>query len=457
MSIVLPPQKTLAEMALEAGQKRYVSLETASKITGYTAEYLKRLCDLYRLEYRLRPDGDYAVEVEALLRETQTILISYEGIPFLETEILLDPHPKVEVPVPDIVTSAGETNMPPEEEAGASGMGNGVAEGMTMRPTEESRAGVLSFIGRSVVSDPDHPLKEVEEVPSHSAPVHVPIVDVSEHGVTVPPRSAPPVLTEVKVPEVVQVVEEKIGELTVVQPSFYRPLSTAVDATLHHDASPLFPTIPEKKPEVMVNEVPLPESPPAIAETPTPAPSVPMQPSQPSRQMTQILRSVPELTGVLEHREISPPAAHLLEKKITSARQVRHENAVGVFHGLSAMSLSPKASLPLLTERRPPLLSGRVVSMLAVLLLGLTLSAFLGLSARRTSSVSYDGGSIDENVAAVGAVPSEKQTTTALPVYPPSSISDAFSDEVLITSGENGKVEVSPILRDRVGNPVTSE
>ena len=76
-------------------EKKYVTLETGSKLSGYTQDYLERLCRLRKVGYRIRHDGQFVIELESLLQETQTILLSYDGIPFVDPGELADPLPEV--------------------------------------------------------------------------------------------------------------------------------------------------------------------------------------------------------------------------------------------------------------------------------------------------------------------------------------------------------------------------
>jgi hypothetical protein len=73
-------QKTLGQLSAERNDKKYVTLETAAKLSGYTKDYLERLCRLGKIEYRIWNNGQYVPELESLLKETHTILVSYEGV-----------------------------------------------------------------------------------------------------------------------------------------------------------------------------------------------------------------------------------------------------------------------------------------------------------------------------------------------------------------------------------------
>ncbi len=72
--------KTLAQLAAEHNEKKYVTLETASKLSGYTPSYIERLCRLGKVECRLWNNDQCVPELDSLLKETHTILVSYEGV-----------------------------------------------------------------------------------------------------------------------------------------------------------------------------------------------------------------------------------------------------------------------------------------------------------------------------------------------------------------------------------------
>src|SRR3989344_6375020 len=89
-------RKTLAELSSEVKEKKYVTLEVGSKISGYAPEYLDRWCRLDKVEHGLLAKGGFALELQSLLRETHTILISDIGIVFVEDKDLVAlPHVKV--------------------------------------------------------------------------------------------------------------------------------------------------------------------------------------------------------------------------------------------------------------------------------------------------------------------------------------------------------------------------
>lgn len=161
--------KTLSQLSDEAKEKRYVTLEVGAKVSGYTKDYLEHLCRLNKVEFSLWNKGQFVIELESLLTETHTILLSYEDINFVDKETLDDPTPQI---VTRILTERGGGV---ESLATASAASDEVREklkqkvhdGITqsvptfgeVNQTAESLGGepTLSRVGRSVVSDPLHP------------------------------------------------------------------------------------------------------------------------------------------------------------------------------------------------------------------------------------------------------------------------------------------------------------
>ena len=83
--------QTLAQLSLENKEAKYITIEMGSNISGYTKEYLERLCRLNKVIYRIWNNGAFVIELESLLKETHTILLSYEGITFVDKSELSDP------------------------------------------------------------------------------------------------------------------------------------------------------------------------------------------------------------------------------------------------------------------------------------------------------------------------------------------------------------------------------
>lgn len=96
-------RKTLAELSSEAKEKKYVTLEVGSKISGYTKEYLDRLCNLNKIDHRLWSKGGVVVELQSLLNATHTLLISDDEINFVDKRELVErPEENIAPPPPPI-------------------------------------------------------------------------------------------------------------------------------------------------------------------------------------------------------------------------------------------------------------------------------------------------------------------------------------------------------------------
>lgn len=156
--------KTLSQLSDEAKEKRYVSLETGAKISGYTKDYLERLCRLNKLEYRLWNHGEFVVELASLLAETHAILLSYEDINFIEKSLL---SPELAHTATAETSSSAESERSTKETAAAEAgilLSEKVAEGITQSvPTfrgvnlpasEGGKVSPFSFVGHAVVSSP---------------------------------------------------------------------------------------------------------------------------------------------------------------------------------------------------------------------------------------------------------------------------------------------------------------
>jgi len=188
-------QKTLGQLSAERNEKKYVTLDTASKISGYTKDYLERLCRLGKMEYRLSLSGQYAPELESLLRETHTILVSFEGIQFSGKEETSDP--------PAVVHSSNISQ--PEEPT-------------TSSVRSEEKKNAFTFVTRPVLSRAVEPRSAAA-----SAPTPVPASS------SVSPAELPQVSAMFQAPRVavsVQSGEEEGWE------SLVRPVAKPVSETL---------------------------------------------------------------------------------------------------------------------------------------------------------------------------------------------------------------------------------
>ena len=149
--------QTLAQLSEENKEKKFISVDLGSKLSGYTKDYLERLCRLEKIEYRLLPNGSFAMELESLLRETHTILLSYEGLTFLERSELTEPEKKQEDPASSVLKEVNTTV------AGEFSQENMAQRVPSFAEANSADKTVVSFIGRAVVSDALHPEQKIEE------------------------------------------------------------------------------------------------------------------------------------------------------------------------------------------------------------------------------------------------------------------------------------------------------
>ncbi len=149
--------QTLAQLSEENKEKKFISVDLGSKLSGYTKDYLERLCRLEKIEYRLLPNGSFAMELESLLRETHTILLSYEGLTFLERSELIEPEKKQEDPASSVLKEVNTTV------AGEFSQENMAQRVPSFAEANSADKTVVSFIGRAVVSDALHPEPKIEE------------------------------------------------------------------------------------------------------------------------------------------------------------------------------------------------------------------------------------------------------------------------------------------------------
>ena len=184
--------KTLAQLSQEGKDVKYITLDLGSKLSGYTKEYLERLCRLNKIAYGLWHNGQYVVELESLLKETQTILISYEGLTFVDKKDIEMPLPPApELPPPPVIAPPPDLPLKPNvfiEQTPS------FTENSELR-LSSSNSGRFSFIGRAVVSNSrtgDVRQEEKTAIPivvSGTSPnVPVPAVSLPENsGLTPPP------------------------------------------------------------------------------------------------------------------------------------------------------------------------------------------------------------------------------------------------------------------------------
>ena len=156
--------KTLAQLSEENKETKYVSLDIASHISGYTKDYLERLCRLNKVTYMLGPSGAFVIELESLLRETQAILLSYEGVTFAEKSELTEPVARMGMDTTMLSSASREVDTRVASLTGEKDMDGSPHRVFSERATreiphfaqsedEEATGNPFSFVGRAVVSD----------------------------------------------------------------------------------------------------------------------------------------------------------------------------------------------------------------------------------------------------------------------------------------------------------------
>src|SRR3989339_71819 len=159
-------------------EKKYVTLETGSKLSGYTQEYLERLCRLKKVDYRIWNNGQFVIELGSLLRETQTILLSNDGISFVDKGELADPVREV---VGSMLSSALKevttTVATPEVTTPVMPIPNTVLAQETETLSGSDNASVAPTPGVAQVSP-----APASEVPPMSVPVVPPSIPVSSEA-----------------------------------------------------------------------------------------------------------------------------------------------------------------------------------------------------------------------------------------------------------------------------------
>jgi hypothetical protein len=326
--------KTLAQLSQDGKEKQYVTIEVGSKISGYTKDYLERLCRLNKVEYRIWNNGQFVIELESLLNETHTILLSYEGVTFVEKKELTDPIPQI---VGNILSSAlssiGERPAPAVAipHAFSQDTGDGgpevvprFGEAHDAQVPENSPAS-FSYIGRSVVSDlskkdvvPDEVRTPVSPSPEQKPTQLRPVVAV--HATTEKPHQS------VHIPILGEHAQQRPASVSAT------PLNPAESST--HHSSPVVHLhvtsereTPPSAPVVAPKEKPLDEwdtmiihgTAPDVATHSTPSVAVPPPPPLPASQYRPIATSLdasehhdpaplfPVLSSAVKPSEATPP------------------------------------------------------------------------------------------------------------------------------------------------------
>ncbi len=157
--------KSLAQLAEEGKEKKYVTLDVGSKVSGYTRDYLERLCRLRKVEYLLRENDEHAIELESLLRETHTILLSYEGVDFVDRSTLRKESAGDASSSPKQTETTDDGATPSRPEFVKQVPRFGESHDLNARLSADNP---FAYVGRSVISDgtsPDPSSKKEVRVP----------------------------------------------------------------------------------------------------------------------------------------------------------------------------------------------------------------------------------------------------------------------------------------------------
>lgn len=340
---MLHGELTLDQLSGSPTDKKYVSLETGSKISGYTKDYLERLCRLDKVECGTwsRHKGQYVVELNSLLRETHALLVSYDGLLFVDKREItfpeqpLSPQPPVAAPEAPLAGGSSEVQSP---SAGATPLSAPPPSPPSISPFPTSHQDFLASLGGAAETTPTAPPSGVipptppppavspppSPPPAMPAPFSPPTPPLPPAAPPPPPPPAP--LASPKQPVAPTDEWEQLlfadtePEVPPLPPSPYRPIETSPDPTPHQDTAPLFPPLASKfaapPPAVSPSSAPTPALrklavpkkpslakaapmplPPALPTTPVssppvpspvlppPPPSVPASPPPPSRRV----------------------------------------------------------------------------------------------------------------------------------------------------------------------------
>lgn len=120
-------------------KKRYVPLAEAARISGYTHEYIDRLCRIGKIPCRLMGEKTI-VELDALLSQTGTILLGGEHIGFIEIDDN-SPYP--------LIAPAGEVNTTPSR----------------VEEKSESRFGRIAVVGETIHAEDGDGVAQAMNIP----------------------------------------------------------------------------------------------------------------------------------------------------------------------------------------------------------------------------------------------------------------------------------------------------
>jgi hypothetical protein len=452
--------KTLAQLSAEHRETKFVSLDTASQISGYTKESLERLCVMGKIDYRVRGVGkEKAVEIESLLRETHAILLSYDGVAFVEPETLSEPIEDREA------SRVGEDLEHVEAQARTV---SGIPT-FSQSSDTNGEGGTFARIGSAIVSDAATPsvFPESSEMVTTPSPSHSHVEHTEHEGVGVLEKGTPGLAPIVLRRDPVSVVRDEQRTSSRLPVFGHEALDggfaeKSVDRTQSEGVAPY--VVPHKPTSVRVvpdngddwdrmlfgggadahvaqeetlsrtradqgpsdasvqlKEVPVSQRPSRSALPPPPPPPPPLTPS--------VISVVPG--GATGGISIDVDQIILPPSRLPAPRQDTH---------------------PMLAEHHPLMSS---VSFNAIFLGVLLAVGAFGVSVLTSHSFLKNDIRPDEQVAGVGGVfeaGDERQRVAEVPAPATSSLRLPFSDEVVVSAGSRPEtVVVRPVFRSGQG------
>lgn len=471
--------KTLAQLSEEGKNARYVTLDVGSKLSGYTKDYLERLCALHKVDFLLWNNDQYAIELESLLRETQTILLSYEGLTFLEKSgLTVPPHVVPHTAVQKVEEESAQNVASPSLAARIPHF----VESERVLPRELD-GGMFSFTGRAIVSD----LRQPEDVARDEkilTPVPVLREGEREQDIPVLSREDTPIISEQKIrapgdaplhvpiiPVRDSIIPGDVAAANVSLPEphelpTHSPVDFIQDEWDHRLLGSSAPGKSETRVPLSLSTSPLPPSPPDHRH-PTPADALVSHEDPPlfskllDRDMTEVFslqkkKEIIELQSPVFSAPASPAtistevAPHFLGPRNSPLPSVRVTPLAPMAEQKNLPLRQPEHHLTLLESH--PLMKSVGFNMAFTLLF--LIPSFLVLS--RTIGTENDQRSLSgsgANLAAVGALYETKTERGKSAVIPfPQEERLLFSDEVVVASGEApNSVLVQPLFREGAG------
>lgn len=258
-------RKTLADLS-SVTEKKYITLETGSELSGYTKDYLDRLCRLGKVECAewTRVPGQFVVEINSLLRETHTLLISHEGINFVDRREISAPKQQTIPAMPNPVAPPLPNAAPVIKPQAA------IAPPPPPPPITTSVPLAANLPKQEAVAP-----APVKPASTPAPPVSIPVTRIPRKPQVVSDNSAPSVLAPQRyedewdellfgslanIPKESAAPSEPPVAPAPLPPSPYRPIATSLDPSKHHDSAPLFPEPQRAEASPLP---PLPASPPA--------------------------------------------------------------------------------------------------------------------------------------------------------------------------------------------------